>query len=79
MDCEVCYINLLNYNLNVVNLYRAPQGNVKLFFEHFELAVKHLMKGEARVAICGGFIIEMVTGATHISQFGLYNKNSPPH
>ncbi len=67
LDCEMCCVKLLDHNINVVSLYRAPQGNVSVFFKNFELAIKYLMKVETRVAICGDFNLEMVTMATRNS------------
>lgn len=58
VDCELCSVRLTDLNINIVSLYRAPQGNVSIFFNNFELAVKSIIKKEERIVICGDFNIE---------------------
>lgn len=60
LDCELCCVKLSEQNIYVVSVYRAPQGNIDLFFENFERAIKHVLNFGALVVVGGDFNIEMI-------------------
>lgn len=66
-DCELSCIKLLNQNITIVSLYRAPQGNLETFFLKFELVMENVLTGGALAAICGDFNIEMLSCSSQTS------------
>jgi hypothetical protein len=60
INCELSCIKLLKENLIILSVYRSPNGDINIFLELFEHAVKYLLRSNVKLIICGDFNIEML-------------------
>jgi exonuclease III len=58
---EVSCIKLIrpNENIFIISIYRSPSGDLNLFLQNFELAVREVLKFNTRIVVAGDFNIEM--------------------
>lgn len=61
LNFEISGIKLENQNIIILSVYRSPNGDIKIFFDKFELAVKRVLKcnNKAKLIIGGDFNIRM--------------------
>lgn len=57
---EICCIKLIKVNIFVISIYRSPSGNLGIFFDNFELAIKEVLKFNTKIVVAGDFNIEMI-------------------
>lgn len=59
INCEICGIKILKAtgNINILCIYRSPNGDIKMFFYLFEQAIKQVLKNHDQLIICGDFNI----------------------
>lgn len=67
LDCELCCVRLIEQNFIITSLYRSPSGDINLFFENFELAMKSIMKKGHLLTVCGDFNIETCNAKSQTS------------
>lgn len=59
INCELCCVKLLNENIIIVSVYRSPSGDLNVFLNLFENALRYLMKGSGKIIVCGDFNIDI--------------------
>lgn len=59
VHCELSCVQLTAEKLIILSVYRSPAGDIEIFFENFELAIKKFWGNNKKVAVCGDFNIEM--------------------
>uniref|UniRef100_A0A1B6HJN6 Reverse transcriptase domain-containing protein n=1 Tax=Homalodisca liturata TaxID=320908 RepID=A0A1B6HJN6_9HEMI len=56
-NLEISGIKLANLEVAIVSLYRSPCGNMDLFFDNFEQAIKKVLQHTSKLVIGGDFNI----------------------
>lgn len=56
---EISGIKLNDLDLAIVSLYRSPLGDIKIFFESFEKAIKGILLNSTKLVVSGDFNIPL--------------------
>lgn len=79
---ECCGVELKNYNLIIICVYRIPNSNVDIFFEKLSLLLGKVTKSDKKqVIICGDWNIDMLKDNVKSKELKtiLHNHNLYPH